>query len=140
MKITHLSFVSTFSDGYSYQENILPLYHKKLGHEVSVITSQQVYNEEGELCFTGKTEYLNEYGIPVLRLKYKKPVKIYVKLRRFSGLYEALEKAETDILFIHGCQFLDIDVVVEYLKKHPRVSVYVDNHADFSNSARNWHP
>ena len=75
MKITHLSFVSTFSDGYSYQENILPLYHKKLGHEVSVITSQQVYNEEGELCFTGKTEYLNEYGIPVLRLKYKKPVK-----------------------------------------------------------------
>ncbi|MBO4440731.1 glycosyltransferase family 4 protein [bacterium] len=138
MKITHLSFVSTFSDGYSYQENILPLYHKKLGHEVSVITSQQVYNEEGELCFTGKTEYLNEYGIPVLRLKYKKPVKIYVKLRRFSGLYEALEKAEPDILFIHGCQFLDIDVVVEYLKKHPRVSVYVDNHADFSNSARNW--
>ena len=30
MKITHLCFVSLFSDGYSYQENILPLYHKKL--------------------------------------------------------------------------------------------------------------
>lgn len=138
MKITHLSFVSVFSDGYSYQENILPLYHKKLGHEVSVIASQQVYDENGELGFTAKTEYLNEYGIPVCRLKYKKPVKVYVKMRRFFGLYEALEKADPDILFIHGCQFLDIDVVAEYLKKHPRVTVYVDNHADFSNSARNW--
>lgn len=31
-----------------------------------------------------------------------------------------------------------MDIVVEYLKVHKDVKVYVDNHADFSNSASNW--
>ena len=61
-----------------------------------------------------------------------------MRFRRFAGMYEALEKAAPDVLFIHGCQFMDIDVVVKFLKRHPHVSVYVDNHSDFSNSARNF--
>ena len=59
-------------------------------------------------------------------------------MKRFVGTYEAIEKTNPDILFIHGCQFMDMDIVVKYLKKHPNVTVYVDNHADFSNSAKNW--
>src|SRR5699024_10703707 len=37
-----------------------------------------------------------------------------------------------------GCQFLDMQIVVKYLEENPQVRVYVDNHADFSNSASNW--
>ena len=59
-------------------------------------------------------------------------------MKRYQGTYTAIEKASPDILFIHGGQFLDIDQVVKYLKKHSGVTVYVDNHADFSNSATNW--
>jgi 1,2-diacylglycerol 3-alpha-glucosyltransferase len=43
-----------------------------------------------------------------------------------------------DIIFTHGCQFLDIKHIARYAKLHPKVKVYVDNHSDFSNSARNF--
>ena len=33
---------------------------------------------------------------------------------------------------------MDIKYVVKYLKKHPEVKVYADNHCDYINSASNW--
>ena len=118
---------------------MLPKYHKRLGHEVSVVASLQTFDKNGNIDYIERgSEYRNEYNIPVIRLDYKKPKKLYQKLKRFVGVYEALEKTAPDILFIHGCQFIDIGVVVQYLKTHPNVNVFVDNHADFSNSAKNW--
>ena len=37
MKIVHLCLCSFFPDNYSYQENLLPKYHKRLGYDVEVI-------------------------------------------------------------------------------------------------------
>lgn len=139
MKIVHLCLACFFPDGYSYQENMLPKYHNKLGYDVTVIASLQTFDSNGKVCFLDDpSEYINENNLPVIRLAYKQPLKVYRKLKRFVGTYEAIEKACPDILFIHGCQFMDMNVVVKYLKKHPNVTVYVDNHADFSNSAKNW--
>jgi glycosyltransferase involved in cell wall biosynthesis len=59
-------------------------------------------------------------------------------LRHYEGTNEAIEKAKPDIIFIHGCQFVDMKYVRKYVKQNPKVRVYVDNHADFSNSARNF--
>ena len=81
--------------------------------------------------------YINENGIKVVRLDYRLDNKVSKKLQLFRGLYAALENSEPDILFIHGCQFLDIKQVVKYLKNNPGIEVYVDNHADYSNSATN---
>lgn len=139
MKIVHLCLGSFYPDNYSYQENMLPKFHKKLGYDVEVIASTQSFDSNGNVCFLETTgEYYNEYGIKVTRIPYKNKSKIWKKLKRYKGTYEALENAAPNILFIHGGQFLDIDRVVMYLKKHPGVTVYVDNHADFSNSATNW--
>ena len=139
MKIVHLCLAAFFPDGYSYQENMLPKFHKQLGHDVEVIASLQTFDENGKVVFMpGPKQYLNEYGIPVTRLAYKKPDGLYHKLKRYVGTSEALEKAAPELLFIHGCQFRDMDKVVRYLKKHPNVRVFVDNHADFSNSATNF--
>ena len=139
MRITHLCLGCFFPDGYSYQENMLPKYHKKLGHDVTVIASLQTFNDNGEISYMPEaTEYINENSVLVIRLDYKKPLKLYKKIKRFVGTYAAIEKTNPDILFIHGCQFMDMNVVVKYLKNHRNVTVYVDNHADFSNSAKNW--
>ncbi len=139
MKIVHLCLGAFFPDGYSYQENMLPKFHKKLGYDVEVIASLVTFDKNGKATLIEHAqEYINEYGIPVKRLEYKKPNKLFKKIRRFDGLAEALNFAAPEILFIHNCQFVDMDVVVKYLKKHPDVKVYVDNHADFSNSATNW--
>ncbi len=139
MKVVHLCLGCFFPDGYSYQENMLPKFHKQLGYEVEVIASLITFDRDGKGIFLDKgSTYENEYGIQVTRLDNKQPLKLYRKLKRYVGTYEALEKAKPDILFIHGCQFLDMDKVVRYLKENPYVKVYVDNHADFSNSATNF--
>lgn len=139
MRIVHLCLGSFFPDNYSYQENMLPKFHKQQGHYVEVIASLATFDENGKPTYMehGGT-YQNEYNIKVTRLEYRKPLEIYHRMKRYIGTYAALEAAKPEVLFIHGCQFMDMDIVVRYLKKHSDIRVYVDNHADFSNSATNW--
>ena len=137
MKIVHICLGAFFPDGYSYQENMLPKFHKELGHDVEVIASLLTFDENGNSAHYPEPKiYQNEYDIKVTRLQYKSPQKLYKPLRRFSGFRDALEKSTPDILFIHNCQFMDIDIIAKYARKH-KVIIYVDNHADFSNSAKN---
>ena len=139
MKILHLILLGSYTDGFSYQENLLPKYHKKAGHEVSIITSCLVRDDNGEYAgYYGDPEYIDQNGIGIIRLPYRSPKKLSMVLRRYKGLYESLEKSKPDIMFIHGCQFSDMGIVVRYLKNHPDIRVFVDNHADFNNSARNF--
>lgn len=139
MKIVHICLASFFPDNYSYQENLLPKFHKELGYDVEVIASTQSFDEHGKVCYLSNTgTYRNEYDIKVTRLPYKRDNKVWKKLKRYIGCYDAIQRADPDVLFIHGGQFLDIDQVIKYVKKHSEVVVYVDNHADFSNSATNW--
>ena len=139
MKIVHLCLACFFPDHYAYQENLLPKYHKALGHDVEVIASTLSFDKNGKPCYLTKTgSYQNEYDIKVTRLPYRNPVRLWRVLRRYSGTCDALMRAGPDLLFIHGCQFLDADLVVRYIRSHPGIRVFVDNHADFSNSAGNW--
>ena len=139
MKIVHLCLASFYIDGYSYQENELPKYHRAAGHEVEIIASRVSFDADGHICeYQGESRYLNENGIPVTRLDYQSPARIYSVLRRYRGLYDVLERFAPELLFIHGCQFMDIDVAVRYVKKHPDTRVVVDNHADLCNSATNF--
>ena len=138
MKITHLCLCGPFTDNFSYQENLLTKYHRKLGFEVSVITSQYIYNKNGQLNIDDRSVYRNEYGIKVIRLRTLFNTSTNFKFKRYKGLYKSLNYEKPDIIFIHGLQFLDIKKVVLYLKRNPDVKVFVDNHADFSNSATNW--
>lgn len=137
MKILHLMLACFYIDNFSYQENLLPKYHKLLGHDVEIIASLVSFDENGKMITLPKaSKYSNEYGIPVTRLEYKK-VPYAHRLRLYNGLKRELYRLEPDVLFIHGVQFLDVSVVVSYLKNHPNIVVYVDNHSDYSNSATN---
>lgn len=137
MKIVHLCLCGPVTDNWNYQDNLLPKYHKKMGNAVTVITSQFVWNNDGRIVIDKREKYKNEYEIDVIRLKSRSK-NINGKFKKFEELPQTLENANPDILFIHGCQFSDMKYVVKYLKNHPDVKVYVDNHADFSNSATNW--
>lgn len=140
IKIVHLCLACFFPEGHSYQENLLPKFHKKLGYDVEVIASTIGFDEKGNLDYhrekTGS--YVNKNNIKVTRLPFKYDNLLGYKLNCFVGTEKALNESSPDILFIHGCQFVDISIVVRYLKKHTNIKVFVDNHADFSNSAKNW--
>ncbi|MDO4547347.1 MAG: glycosyltransferase family 4 protein [Clostridia bacterium] len=140
-KILHLCLGNAYVEGYSYQENMLTKFHAQLGYDVSIVASLSSYDENGKTCFLEKgSSFINEHGIPVTRLDYrdKSGLARKLRIRRYIGAYEAIAREKPDILFIHGCQFNDMNRVVKYLKEHPQVAAYVDNHADFSNTATNF--
>lgn len=138
MKILHLCLANFYIDNYSYQENMLPKFHKKMGLDVEIIASLVSFDNNGKGCLLKNGgRYINEYGIPITRLEYKNS-RFSKRLRQYEGTYEAISKSNPDIIFIHGCQFVDIKYIVKYVKNHQNVKVYVDNHADFLNSAKNF--
>lgn len=136
MKILHICLASFYIDNFTYQENILTKFHKEMGYDVEILASLVSFNEDGELIELNDTRpYINEHGISVKRLSFKKGFRT---LRRYKETYNEISKSNPDIIFIHGCQFLDIDKVKKYKRKNKHVKIYIDNHADFGNSAKNW--
>lgn len=139
MKIVHLCLGNFFIDGYSYQENILPKYHVKMGHDVTVIASLRSFNKEGKSCLLdGYQEYDDKNGFHIVRLPYKWPLSLNKLLRRYRGFADILQREDPDLIFSHNIQYGDIAVVVNYLRKHPKVKVFADNHGDYINSAKNY--
>lgn len=139
MKITHVCLSAFYCEGYSYQENLLPIYHKKMGYDVDIIASLQSFDENGRPCLLDKPEdYVNAHGIHVVRLDYKRPKAVGRILRKYVGLEEELERSASDILFVHGVQSAENPTFVGYVKRHPGTRMFMDNHADYSNSATNW--
>lgn len=138
VKVVHIMLCGPVTDGWSYQDNLLTKYHKKLGCDVTIITSQWVWGENGKLIKFEKSNYQNESNVKVIRLPIKGKDNFLRKFKCYEGVAEALGDEKPDILFIHGCQFIDMGVVVKYVKVHLGIKVYVDNHADFSNSGTNW--
>lgn len=133
----HICLTGVFTEGWTYQENLLSKYHSKLGHDVTLIASSLMYDNKGKICTTNKSNYRNKDGVYVIRLDEKKH-KPNSRFRSFPKLKETLEGIEPDILFVHSCQFLDVDTIVKYKRKYKNVKIYVDNHADLSNSANGF--
>lgn len=139
MKIVHVCLTGGYTEGFTYQENYLSKYHAKLGHQVTLITTQFCWHKDqwGQ-CLD--SNYSNKYGVRVIRIpyKYQIPYKINTYIGRFVGLYSLLDDIKPDFIFVHNLQFNDIDQIVKYKKNNSNVRIVVDNHSDFSNSARNW--
>lgn len=137
MRICHLCLNGPYNEGWNYQENILPKYHVKLGHEVFQIVTPYMW-EKTKIVESTDKEYENKEGVHVFRLKAKKGLIGGTRFNRYPEVLPLLEKISPDILFIHDLQCLDMITVSKYLKAHKKCIAYVDNHSDFSNSARNW--
>jgi len=137
MKIIHVSLIGPVTDGFTYQDNLLPKFHKLIGNEVIMITSKYVYNKKGEIIKTNKNDYFNEFGIRTIRLNEIFPFGFKFKFKVFDQLSNKLEELKPDLIFVHGVQFLDLITIKNYTKKN-NIKLIVDNHAYFSNSARNF--
>ena len=138
MKILHLMLACFYIDGYSYQENYLPKYHKAEGHDVEIVASLFTFDKNGNGSFLEKgSTYFNEYGIRVTRLEYAN-TPFSVRFRHYVGLKAVLERFSPDLIFCHGVQFVDIKIVRDYCAKNKWVKLYIDSHSDFSNSGKNW--
>lgn len=135
MKLVHLCLVGAYNEGWTYQENLLSKYHARLGYDVTLLCIQLEYYE-GKLRISQEKDYVNKEGVHVIRMPERLNIKNRIVFHK--GVSETLDSISPDIVFIHGCQFWDIGEIIKYLRNHPSITAYVDNHADFSNSATNW--
>lgn len=139
MKVLHVCLACFYIDNNSYQENLLPRFHKKNQYDVEILASLESFDENGKPNHLScESTYFNEDEIKVTRLNYCFPKFVFQKLKKYKNTYSELEKSKPDIIFIHGLQFIDIKSIIKYKKKYPKVKIFVDNHCDFSNSARNF--
>jgi 1,2-diacylglycerol 3-alpha-glucosyltransferase len=138
MKITHIHLSGPFTKGLTYQENLLSKHHKLLGFDVSVITNQYSYNDSGSLILIKERIEFTDDGRKIIRLPIKNNKKLKHKFKRYEGLYETLLSEKPSVVFLHGTQLCDVNKIIKYIKNNPKVKLYADNHADFTNSATNF--
>lgn len=143
MNILHICLGNFYIDNFSYQENMLPRQNKVDGHRVKIIASQSTYldnNRYSEIKTENKKSYINEYDIPVVRLNYKRylPSKLMRRVRHYDGLYFEIMEFNPNIIFVHNFQSISMFDVIKYKKRNKDVKIYVDSHADFYTSGKNW--
>ena len=71
MRILHISPNAPYNDYWGYQDNLLPKYHKKLGNDVMIITTNTMH-KDGKIVGTECADYELDDGVRVVRLAIKK--------------------------------------------------------------------
>lgn len=134
MKILHICLATNYTEGYGYQENLLPYFHMKDGHDVVIFASNMMFDKNFRFTKRPATEYVNDQNIKVKILKKTKHSKLWFLKRDFKGLYSDIATESPDIIFVHGPQFISLKDVKKYKEKHSGVKVFIDNHADYYNT------
>ena len=96
MKIVHIAPNATYNDNWGYQDNLLPKYQKKAGHDVTVIVSTKTF-KNGEQTETEPSDYTLDDGVRVIRLKKKAYFHpILTSLHARLDVYPYLEELHPD--------------------------------------------
>ena len=139
MKVLHIALSCFYVEGLGYQENLLPKYHKLLGHDVTILTSEFSNSHLGTPKYLGLKEYDNDNSIHVIKVE-RDELHFFGKelqLNRYTGVYDAIDRVKPDVIFVHGLTSVADIPIARYLKRHKNVMAYVDQHADYYNSAIN---
>lgn len=144
MKIVHIAPSAPYNDYWGYQDNLLPKYHKKLGHDVTVITTNLMH-KDGKIVETECNDYVLNDGVRVIRLKKKNYHHVVLtNLNSRLKVFNYLKEIRPDFIFYHGLVSTTIYDVIKYKRKiNPRCVIVQDNHLDYNigrncTSAKEW--
>lgn len=136
MKIVHLCVCGEYYEKYAYQDNLLPKYHRKAGHEVTIVAaiySRFDQNSGKVIMDYTPCKYLED-GTKVIRLRPCFPLKINRHVHLFRGLKRVINEEKPDLIFAHGVECPNYLYLSRYKKEHPGVKIVYDNHTDYANS------
>lgn len=138
MKILHIAPNSVYVDYWGYQDNLLPKYHKKLGHDVAIIVPNRIY-QDGKLVDVKCDDYYLNDGVRVIRLKTEKYfLKTLSNIKCKMAVLKYLKEIKPDFIFFHGLISSTILGVIKYKKKYnPNCIIVQDTHMDYYNSVNN---
>ena len=132
VKILHIAANAPYNDYWGYQDNLLPKYHKKLGHDVTIITTNAMH-KNGEIVETDCADYVLNDGVRVIRLsRINYNLKIVTNLKSKLDIKKYLDEIKPDFIFNHGLVSTTIYSVIEYKKMNPSCVIVQDNHQDYN--------
>lgn len=139
MRILHVCLASSYTEGMTYQDNVLPAQNKKDGHDVLIISDCAKY-VNGRLVETNAEDKIISDGSRLVRLKFWGkwlPKFIRNKLKITPDLMKIMDDFKPDIILYHGVIGAGLLSVGRYKKNNQGIKLYLDSHEDFNNSATN---
>lgn len=138
MRVLFITFGENFTEGMTYQDNLLAKQIRADGHEVAIVAGCYKF-VNGTLTKTGEEDKLLNNGIRLIRKGYKNIMGEFVsrKVRAVEGLYEIIESQRPDIIFQSNLCSYEVLTTSKYKENNPAVKFYVNCHDDRHNSARN---
>lgn len=132
MRIVHIAPNAPYNDYWGYQENLLPKYHKKMGHEVTIITTNTMH-KDGKIVETDCADYVLNDGVRVIRLKIKQYChRVLTGLNARMEVFDLLCQLKPDFIFYHGLVSTTIYDVIRYKKLNANCVIVQDNHLDYN--------
>lgn len=138
MKILNISMSAPFTEGYSYQDNLLSEYQYKCGHDVTVLTGIITRDANGNKVTTDPCNKVMDNGVRLIRIKSRS--KVMGILGYYPQISSIIEYIQPDLIFIHGLCSLIPAQAVKYKKQHPSTILVADNHQDANISSFNRFP
>lgn len=134
MKILHIAPLAPYNKGWGYQENLLPKYQAKLGHDVYVIVSNFENSKNGKID-VGEEKFDYE-NVHIIRKKAKSKLigKLTESLNTIK-IYSIICTINPDLIMVHGLDHLNFRQIVKYKKNiNNNCKIICDNHLDYNNA------
>ena len=128
MNILHISVNAPYNEGWGYQENLLPKYQKKLGHNVTLITTTFQSGTKEQALPCDKT---NDDGVRLIRIRLSGG-RVNSNLRYYK-IYSLIEDVKPDLIMCHSLISVTVLQAIKYIKKYPKCKLIADNHLDENN-------
>lgn len=128
MRILNIAMNAPFTEGYSYQDNLLPEYQQKLGHSVTLVTGLSSRDEKGNAIKVIPCDKILNNGVRLIRLATGN--RINKILGYYPKILNLITEIQPDVIFIHGlCNLIPIQAI-KYKNDHPKTILVADNHQD----------
>jgi len=139
VRIAHVCLAGAYTEGMSYQDNMLVDINRRDGHEVLIVSDCRRF-EGGQIVETAPEEYFTENGARLVRLPFDwmGPGWLTNKIKRCRRLIPLLEEFRPDVILYHGVIGWELLSLGKYKRGNPDVRIYVDSHEDRHNSATTW--
>lgn len=144
MKIVHLCLSGPYTENWAYQENLLPLYQRKLGHEVTVIATDRKHGVEGRIEQAEVGERVLDDGIRLIRVASRSLVTKRVgHAYGYFGVLRTLVRLRPDFIMLHGLVSVTaLQAILFRMAFQRRCVLVADTHLDSYNApvGRGWLP
>lgn len=117
MKIVHIAPNAPYNDNWGYQDNLLPKYHKKDGHDVTLIITNRTLSDGHEVEIPPQ-DYVLDDGVRVIRLNRKQyRYRLLTSMCSKLEVYSYLRELQPDFIFYHGLSSTTIYDAVRFKKR-----------------------